>query len=334
MIVARWIGGVLLALIVMLALAAPFVAPSDPQHQFRSLIHAPPMRIRLADEGGIWHRPFVHPWRLVSRLEQRYEPDRTRQLTLRWLSGGKLVQAASPEPEQNVLLLLGADGLGRDMFSRIVFGARTSLAVALLAALGALILGVFVGALAGYAGGRTDEALMRIGDLVLVLPAIYVVLALRAVMPLVLPPSTVFLSMTAILALVGWPFVARGVRATIQAERRREYASAAVSLGASHMRLLFRHLLPASTGFLAVQATLLVPAFVLAEATLSYVGLGFPEPVPSWGSMLQDAADVVSIAAFPWMLAPAAAIFLVVLAFNLLFQGAGAAGLALPLRRD
>ena len=164
---------------------------------------------------------------------------------------------------------------------------------------------------------------MRVSELVLVLPVMYVVLALRAVMPLVLPPSTVFLLMTAIFALVGWPSVARGVRATVRSERQLDYTTAAVSIGAGPLRVLTRHLLPAARGFLSTQLSVLVPAFILAEATLSFVGLGFPDPVPSWGTMLHDAANIVSITEFPWMLAPAAAIFFVVLGFNLILQDEG-----------
>ena len=158
---------------------------------------------------------------------------------------------------------------------------------------------------------------MWLAELVLVLPAVYVVLALRAALPLVLPASAIFLLMSGIFGLVGWPWVARGVRGIVAAERSRDYAVAARSLGASHLRVLFRHLLPACRPFLAMQAVVLVPAFIVAEATLSFVGLGFPDAVPSWGSMLMDAADVSAIRQFPWVLAPAFAIFAVTLGANL-----------------
>jgi peptide/nickel transport system permease protein len=162
--------------------------------------------------------------------------------------------------------------------------------------------------------------LSRISDFVLVLPAIYVVLALRAMLPLVLADSTVFLLMASIFAVVGWPFVARGVRAIVVSERGREYADAARALGAGHIRMLFVHLLPATAGYLLVQATLLLPGFILAEATMSYVGMGFSDRTASWGSMLLDAANVTVLADVPWALSPAAAIFVVVLAVNLIVQ--------------
>lgn len=314
-------GLILLGVMILAALAAPALSWHGAGQEFRDFLHAPPMRPRVIDEQGGWHRPFVYPLVLTNRLEQRYEPDRSRRIPLVFFSGA-LVQAA--DETAGPWLPLGADSYGRDIFARVLYGARTSLGVAAVALLGTILLGVVLGGIAGYLGGVVDEALMRLAEFILVLPAIYVVLALRAVLPLALASWAVFGLMAGIFALVGWPFVARGVRTIVAAERRREYAEAAVAIGASHARVLVRHLLPASAGFLATQATLLLPAFILAEATLSFVGLGFPEPTPSWGSMLQEAASVTTIADFPWTLSPAAAIFVVVLALNLVMQGAGA----------
>ncbi len=314
-------GIVLLALLAATALAAPWLAPNDPAAVDRDAFLAPPTPIRVVGDAGL-RAPFFHPVRLVSRLEQRYEERRDVAVPLEWFSGGHLVAAPASAPGR--LLLLGADSFGRDTWSRLVFGARTSLAVALVATLVSLLLGTIAGGIAGYRGGWLDDALMRVADFVLVLPAIYVVLLLRAVMPLVLPASTIFLLMAGIFALVGWPVVARGVRAIVAGERRRDYAVAAVALGAGPVRVLFRHLLPACRGYVAVQATLLVPAFILAEATLSFVGLGFPDETPSWGTMLHDAANVAVLGDRPWALAPAAAIFCVVAGVNLALHGRGA----------
>jgi peptide/nickel transport system permease protein len=169
---------------------------------------------------------------------------------------------------------------------------------------------------------------------VLVLPATYVALALRAVMPLVVGSRTIFLMLAAIFSIVGAPFVARGVRGILRTERTLDYATAAISLGASHLRLLGRHLLPAARGFLLVELTMLVPAFIIAEATLSYVGLGFPDQVASWGTMLHDASTNIRVFAdFPWLLSPAAAMFLVVLGVNLAVQSSRRAPFAEGLQR-
>jgi peptide/nickel transport system permease protein len=314
----RTLAAAALALIAIAALAAPWLAPNDPGETFRAFLFAPPMRPHVIASDGSWRRPFVHPLRLASRLEQRYEEDVSHPVPLRFFAGGKLARLA--DDSRGPWLPLGADREGRDLLARLLFGARTSLGLAVLATLSALLIGAMAGGFAGYRGGFVDEAIMRLAEFVLVLPAVYVVLVLRSALPLVMPSWAVFSLMAGIFALVGWPWVARAVRTVVATERTRDYAAAAVSLGASPARVLFGHLLPACRGLLGVQAILLVPSFILAEATLSYVGLGFPDTVPSWGSMLHQASDVNAIADFPWTLAPAAAIFAVTLTANLLVE--------------
>ena len=287
------------AALAIFVLVAPLPAPYDPGDQFTSYPFAPPMLPHIVDDHGTWHRPFAYALRVVDPIERRYAQDRTRRVT--WGSGH--------EP----WFPLGSDGLGRDVFSRVLVGARLSLGVALLSTLLALVIGGGLGAAAGYTGGWVDATLMRLADLVIVLPGIYVVLALRGALPLVLSPAQVFVALVSVLAMVGWPSAARGVRAIVLVEGRAEYAEAARALGAGSWRIIARHLLPATRGFLSVQATVLVPAFIMAEATLSFVGLGFASPTPSWGVMLMDAAAVRTAADAPWLLTPAAAIVLTVL---------------------
>lgn len=299
-------AGIFLVALAAFALAAPLVAPYEPGEAFRGFINAPPMSPHLSGMT-----PSFHPLVLADRLESRFEPDRTRSVPAPWIAR----DADAP------VFLLGADDLGRDIFSRLMYGARTSIGLALVAMLGAVFIGAMAGAWAGYRGGWIDEAIMRTADFVLVLPVIYVVVVLRAVLPLILPASTVFFLVTGIFILVGWPFVAKGVRAIVAGERRREYVQAAESLGAGSLRILTVHLIPACAGHLLVQATLLLPAFILAEATLSFIGLGFPDPIASWGTMLSGSANYNSVARFPWTLAPAAAIFVVVLVTNLISAG-------------
>ena len=316
----RIAGAVLLGIIVLAACAAPWLAPNPPNRRFADLLYAPPTRIHAGDDMG---RPHVHALRIVSRLERRFAEDATSHVPLRWFSDGVLVTA---DPDNGApLLLLGADPYGRDRFSRLLYGSRATLALGALATLVATLIGALVGGVAGYAGGRLDSLLSRTSEFVVVLPAIYVTLALRAVMPLVLPGSTIFLLLLAIFALLGWPMVARGVRAIVLVEREREYAVAARAAGAGATRLLIRHLLPAAGGYLRTQASLLLPAFILAESTMSYVGLGFPDTTPTWGTMLQDASNVAMLGDTPWSLAPAAAIFMVVLGVNLMVQSTGRA---------
>jgi peptide/nickel transport system permease protein len=312
-------GLALLIVVVFIAVAAPWLAPNPPDRQFNTYLYAPPTSLHFNAGDGT----YFYPLRVVSRLERRFEEISDRPVRVAWFSGHLVASTDEREP----LLLLGADSYGRDIFSRLLYGSRASLGLAVVATVAAMIIGMVVGSVAGYAGGVVDELLSRLSDFVLVLPAIYVVLALRAVMPLVLPPRDVFLLLVGIFGLVGWPIVARGVRAIIVSEREREYVTAGRALGAGPVRLLAVHLLPATRGYLATQATLLLPAFVLAEATLSYVGLGFPDTVPTWGTMLHDASNVALLGDAPWALAPAGAIFVVVLAVNLVVQGTGRAPL-------
>jgi peptide/nickel transport system permease protein len=297
-------AAMLLLVLTAIAVAAPWVAPYDPGASFRGYRHAPPMPLRLSEGFG------VYPLTSESLLEERFSEDRTRTVALPW-------SASSSDP----VFLLGADKSSRDVFSRLLAGARVSLGLGLVSVLLAAVIGACLGGWAASRGGWIDDAVMRVSDFVLVLPVLYVVLVLRAVLPLVLSPAQVFFLMAGIFPLVGWPFVARGVRAIVAREREREYVVAARSMGASRTRILWRHLLPASLGHIAVQASLLLPAFILAEAALSYVGLGFPDTLPTWGTMLRDAGDVNELSRFPWTLTPALAIFLVTLATNLALQG-------------
>lgn len=311
----RTAGAAIVFFLMLVAAVADAIAVNGPARQFADYVYAPPMPIRFVDRAGNLRRPFVYPLKLESRLERTFVEEREHPMPLRLFAGGLLV---SVEGDRSPWFPLGTDALGRDVFSRLAAGARLSLGVALASAAGALLIGALAGALAGFAGGYVDDVVMRVADFIIALPAVYVVLALRAAAPLVLTTAEIFSIMVVVFALVGWPFAARGVRAVIAAERTREYAEAARSIGASGTRLLLRHLLPAATGFLAVQATLLLPAFILAEATLSFAGLGFGEPTASWGVMLQEAGRGRALADAPWLLAPAAAIALLVLGVTLL----------------
>ncbi len=303
---------VLLFVIGAVVVAAPWLAPNDPNRRFPDLMYAPPTAPHLFGTESL---SYIYPLRLVSRLERRFAEDRGTPVPLRFFAEGRLVTTDS---NRAPFLLLGADGYGRDMFSRLLYGGRATLAVALLATLGASLLGTLIGGIAGQASGWMDALLSRVSEFVLVLPTIYVALALRAMLPLILSPLTVFMMLIGIFTLLGWPIVARGVRAIVLSERQRDYVIAARAAGARPMRLLAHHLLPATSGYVRTQASLLLPAFILAEATMSFVGLGFPDTTATWGTMLRDAANVALLGDAPWTLAPAFAIFAIVLAVNVL----------------
>ena len=310
--ISAWLG--LLLTVTGLTLAAPVLAPHDPATQHPGFILAPPMRPRLVDAAGHWRAPFVYPLILTDRLARSYARDETRPATIELFRAGR---AASVETA--LWFPLGTDLLGRDVWSRLLYGARLSLGVAGLATAGALMLGILIGGLAGISGGLVDTFLTRTADLVIALPAIYVVLSLRAALPLVLSTSVLFWIITAVL----WhspagrqsPAASAGSSSASAASSTQKLRGRSVS---GCTRLLLRHLLPAAASFIAVQATVLLPAFIVAEATLSYVGLGFPSITPSWGVMLKEAAEGRLFIESPWLLTPAIAIAITVLSVNLL----------------
>jgi peptide/nickel transport system permease protein len=305
-------GALVLALVASAAACAPFLAPSNPSTQFHGHPLAPPMRPHLWSHDGVWQGLHMRELVLTDRLTHRYAPG--APLPLLWMQNGRVVSSARAD---HPLLLLGSDILGRDTWSRLLHGARYSLGLAALATLGACALGTCIGLVAGWRGGLIDATLTRVADLFVVLPALYVVLVFRAALPLVLEPLTLFLLMAGVLALAGWPTVARGVRAVVVSERNQEYLLAAVAAGAGSVRIMRRHLLPATRPLLATQAILLLPTFVIAEATLSFIGLGFAEPTPSWGTLLRETFNPRVMRDAPWLLTPALAIVLVALSANL-----------------
>ncbi len=314
------VGVSVLLCAVAIAVAGPWLAPHAPDEQFEDRAYAPPTRIHMFDSAGL-HAPFVHPLVLIDRLARTYREDTSVRIPLVWLRHGLV---STNDPAQP-LLLLGADPLGRDVFSRLLFGARLSLGVTFLGVVGALLIGAAVGALAGSSGGWTDGGLMLIADFLLALPGAYLVLVLRSTLRPVLETWEVFALVAMLFALAGWPHAARGVRAIIASERSREYAEAARAAGAGSWRVA-RQLLPAARGFLAVELILLIPALLVAEATISYLGLGFADVSGSWGAMLKDAENGRVVVDAPWMLAPAVAIFIIVLATQLIARARMAAG--------
>lgn len=322
MTAARTLAAVILASTAVATLVAPILAPHDPHEQYADFPYAPPMRPHLIDQDGAWRMPFVYPLQLVDRLDRRYAEDRTRPIPVSaaWRSKDDALGAGP-------IFFLGTDALGRDVLSRLLLGARASMGIAAAATFGALMIGVCLGAVAGYVKGAVDEVAMRLAEMIVVLPALYVVLVLRTALPLVLEPRQVFVGVATVLALVGWPLVARGVRAIVAVESSLDYVEAARACGASPTRLVLRHVLPAARGFIGTQAALLVPAFVIAEATLSFAGFGFAEPTPSWGTMLQEAGNVRTLGEYPWLLAPAAAIAAVSCAMHTVVGADRGAGL-------
>jgi peptide/nickel transport system permease protein len=314
--------------------AAPWVAPYDPAVQHRGVPLAPPTRLHFVDRVGRWQlRPFVcaiapAPGAFSSYVEDCSTTAPVRAFVLRTEPSGFTTRTArhlfGVEAPLD-LFLLGTDDFGRDVFSRLLAGARVSLTLALAATGVALLLAVVTGAIAGYAGGAADAVVSAATELVLALPWLYLLVAIRSALPLSLPPAQAMAVIVALLGLLGWARPGRVVRAAVAAARGREYVTAARMAGASTPRILVRHIFPEVAGVVAVAGVVLVRQFVLAETTLSLFGLGVPEPVPSWGSMLAAAQRPRTLTDTWWLLAPVAGLIVVCMVYY---------GLARVLRLD
>jgi len=297
--------------------AAGFFAPYDPVEQDRERPYLPPMRIHVMDAQGHFHvRPFFYPLRLRDGSFDQYEEDKTSAVPLHIITSGAAYRLLGVVPSRLHLFgatgarmyLLGSDAYGRDQLSRILYGGQVSLLAGLLGAGVTLVLGALIGMAAGYYGGWRDELLMRVAELFLALPWLYLLFALRAFLPLTVSPLEAFLLVVVVIGMVGWARPARLVRGVVLSVKERDFVRAARGFGASDIYLLRRHILPETASVLLTQAAILVPQFILAEMTLSFLGLGVPEPMPSWGNLLATLQQYNVLASYWWMYLPALAI--------------------------
>ena len=239
------------------------------------------------------------------------------------ISGGRFQRSfhiACPA-EGGTLFLLGTDRLGRDVLSRIIYGARISLTIGLLGVGVSLVLGIVIGGMAGYYGGLFDVLSQRLIEVIQSIPSIPLWLALAAILPITWSPIFVYFGITVILGLLDWTGLARTVRSKLLALREEDYVSAAQVMGASSFRIVSRHLIPGFASHLIATATIAIPTMILGETTLSFLGLGLRAPITSWGVLLTEAQNINAVALYPWLLWPVLPVILVVLAYNFLGDG-------------
>ena len=316
---------------IMVVLAEVF-APYNYQARHLDHIYAPPQSIRLFNEGRfVGPHVLGYDYRLnMDTLHREYTVNPTKVQPLRFfclgdsyrfwgLLDGRFHLMCPAKGGQ--AFLLGTDRLGRDMLSRIIHGARISMTIGLIGVAVSIVLGVFFGGLAGYIGGMVDLVIQRIIEVLQSLPSIPLWLAIAAIIPVNWSPLAVYFFITFILGLLDWTKLARAVRSKLLSLREEDYVLAAQLMGASPARVITRHLVPGFTSHLIAAATLSIPAMILGETALSFLGLGLRAPITSWGVLLTDAQNINVVAIYPWLMLPVVPVILVVLAYNFLGDG-------------
>jgi peptide/nickel transport system permease protein len=328
-------GKLVLGLVVSLVLAAllsDFLSSNAPEAQNLRMFYAPPTRIRFIDaEGRIHLRPFVYGYTLNDPLSTTYRERAEQPYPVRFFERGYRYRLFATIPSSLHLVTvpgsefypLGADELGRDVLARTLAGARTSLTIVFAGIFICAILGLGAGAFAGFAGGWLDATLMRVSEFVLALPALYLILALRAILPVRMSFGQTVLMVSGTIATVAWPPLARAVRGQILQLSSAGFVEAAVSFGSTRWQVFSRHMLPALPALVVTQAVLAAPVFLLGEVILSFLDVGFQDSAESWGTMLRSLRDPRVMTDFWWNLAPLGLVFLTMLSLNLLAGSLG-----------
>ena len=343
-LVSLWV----VALFYAVALFAEILAPFDPEATSAQHVYHPPQAIHFLDsdaDGGWAIRPWVQRMELTRdpmTLKATYTPAEGEKVYLRFFGRGHsyLMWGLIPwerhlltpvEPDEK-FFVFGTDRLGRDMLSRTIYATRISMSIGLVGVSLSLLIGMILGGLSGYYGGTLDMVVQRVVELILSLPTIPVWLGLSAALPQDWSPLTRYFAITVILSLVGWTELARVVRGRFLALRTEDFVVAARLDGGSQGRIIFRHMMPSMASHIIASVTLAIPAMILAETALSFIGLGLTPPIISWGVLLREAQNIRSIAGAPWLFIPAAAVCVVVLALN--FLGDGLRDAADPYSRE
>lgn len=327
------VSGIILLLAYLVTGLAEVTAPYDAFEGNARATLLPPQALHLFDSEGTFRGPFVYATtrtRDPVTLRPMYKPDTSKVVPIRFfVTGSKYRLWGLIEGDLHLfgatgtdkINLLGTDTLGRDVLSRLIYGGRISLSVGLIGVAVSFVLGLTLGSVSGYFGGMTDNIVQRSMEFLRCIPTIPLWMGLAAALPITWDPLFVYFLVTILLSLIGWTYVARTVRGRFLSVKNEDFVLAARFCGTSEATIITRHMLPSMTSYIIAALTLSVPDMILGETALSFLGLGLRPPVVSWGVLLQEAQNLRTISQAPWLLAPGAAIVIVVLAFNFLGDG-------------